>query len=105
MAWAGARRTARVFGPDGELLDEVQFNDVLMLLDHDRLLASRYWHVGGGATFVLTDSLDLNGALLTFVSGADTHYGVGLSVSLTWRFVTSARTSPSTRFRPSLSSR
>jgi hypothetical protein len=94
-----------VFDSEGNVRADVQVDDILILLDHDRLLASRYWHVGGGATFVLTESLDLNGALLTFVSGADTHYGIGLTIGLTWRFQPVLPRSPSTRFRPFLSSR
>jgi hypothetical protein len=86
-----------VYGPDGEVRPDVTTKDALLLLDHDRLLASRYWHVGGGATVALTDSLDLDSALLTFVSGADTHYGIGFSVGLTWRFVPDAPSRPPTR--------
>ena len=56
-----------------------------LFLEHDRLLASRYWHVGGGATISVTDSVDLETAVLTFVSGADSHYGVGVTVGMTWR--------------------
>jgi hypothetical protein len=72
------------------------YKDVLLFLVHDRLLASRYWHAGGGATVSLTDSLDLDGAFVTFVSGSDTHYGHGATVGLTWRFNTAARSQPST---------
>ena len=32
----------------------------VVYLDHDRLLAVRYWHLGGGATVALTDTLDLD---------------------------------------------
>jgi hypothetical protein len=80
------------------------YDDVLLFLVHDRLLASRYWHVGGGATVSLTDSLDLDGAFVTFLSGSDTHYGHGATIGLTWRFVpsapaTSAPSAASTRQR------
>ena len=85
----------RGFGLDG------QPPNPRLFLDHDRLLASRYWHVGGGATVLLTDAIDLNGALLTYVSGADSHYGVGLTVGLTWRVRPGGVPSPSTRFGPS----
>jgi hypothetical protein len=63
------------------------YEDVVLFLVHDRLLASRYWHVGGGATVSLSDSLDIDGAVVTFLSGSDTHYGTGLTVGLTWRFL------------------
>jgi len=62
------------------------YEDVELFLVHDRLLASRYWHVGGGTTVSLTDSLELDGAVVTFVSGSDTHYGVGVTMGLTWSF-------------------
>ena len=57
-----------------------------LFLDHDRLLTNRYWHVGGGATVAVTDSLSVDGAVLTFVAGADSHYGIGLTVGASWRF-------------------
>jgi hypothetical protein len=66
---------------------EVTYEDVYLFLAHDRLLASRYWHAGGGATVSLTDSIDLDGALVTFLTGSDTHYGLGLNIGLTWRFL------------------
>lgn len=68
-----------------------QPGDPELFLDHDRLLATRYWQVGGGATVTLTESLDLSGAVLTFVSGADSHYGHGVSLGLTWKIVPSAK--------------
>lgn len=74
------------------------YNDVELYLVHDRLLASRYWHVGGGATVSLTNSISLDGALVTFVKGKDTHYGAGLTLGLSWHFHKSAATSPSATF-------
>ena len=56
-----------------------------LLLDHDRLIASKYWHLGAGATISLTDSIDLDANAVRFLSGADTHYGVGVTVGITWR--------------------
>lgn len=73
------------------------YDDVELFLVHDRLLASRYWHVGGGTTVSLTDSISLDGAVVTFLSGSDTHYGVGATVGLTWHFHRPAAT-PSQRF-------
>jgi hypothetical protein len=39
-----------VFGPDDEVVENPDLQDILALLDHDRLLNNRYWHVGGGTT-------------------------------------------------------
>jgi hypothetical protein len=61
--------------------------DLSLFLEHDRLLASRHWHVGGGATINLTDALDLETAVFTFVAGAATRYGIGVNVGLTWRLL------------------
>jgi hypothetical protein len=62
------------------------YESLELFLVHDRLLASRSWHVGGGATVSLTDSINIDGAVVTFLAGSDTHYGTGISVGLTWRF-------------------
>jgi hypothetical protein len=78
----------RGFGLDGRPADPV------MLLDHDRLIANRYWHLGGGGTVAVTDSLDLDAAVMKFVSGADTHYGVGVTVGMTWRLLKPAPSKP-----------
>jgi hypothetical protein len=64
------------------------YNDLALFLDHDRLLPSRHWQVGGAATVSLTDSVDLDGAVVTYVAGADTRYGTGVNVGVTWRFLT-----------------
>jgi hypothetical protein len=61
--------------------------DLSLFLEHDRLLASRHWHVGGGATVTLTDALSLETAVFTFVGGAAARYGVGINVGLTWRLL------------------
>jgi hypothetical protein len=65
-------------------------DNAFLFLSHDRLLAVRYWHAGAGATVSLTDSIDLDAAWMTFLSGADTHYGMGLSVGLMWRVLSAA---------------
>ncbi len=70
----------------------VAYEDVELFLVHDRLLASRHLHVGGGATLSLTDRMDLDAAVMKFHSGSDTHYGWGLTTGLTWHFLTSAPT-------------
>ena len=61
--------------------------DLSLFLEHDRLLSSRHWHVGAGATVTLADTLDLETAFFTFVAGAAARYGVGVNVGLTWRFL------------------
>jgi len=75
----------RAFGAGGQPTDPEVF------LDHDRLLATRYWHVGGGATVTVTDSLAVDGAVVTFLSGADTHYGAGVTVGVTWKILSAPR--------------
>lgn len=61
--------------------------DLSLFLEHDRLLSSRHWHVGAGATLTLTDTVDLETAFFTFVAGAAARYGVGVNVGVTWRFL------------------
>jgi len=61
--------------------------DLSLFLEHDRLLSSRHWHVGAGATITLTDTVDLETAFFTFVAGAAARYGVGVNVGVTWRFL------------------
>jgi len=71
--------------------------DLSLFLEHDRLLASRHWHLGGATTVTLTDTLDLDASVSTFVAGAATRYGVGVNVGLTWRFLEPRLPSASTR--------
>jgi hypothetical protein len=71
----------RTLAPDGTLITPFIF------LDHDRLLASQYWHVGAGTTVAITDTIDLNAAVLTYVAGAESHYGVGITFGLTFRIL------------------
>ena len=61
--------------------------DLSVFLEHDRLLSSRHWHVGAGATVTLADTVDLETAFFTFVAGAAARYGVGVNVGVTWRFL------------------
>jgi hypothetical protein len=77
----------------GGLPYEETLADAPLFLEHDRLLRSNYWHVGGGATFALTDALDLDAALVSFVSGTDTHYGIGVTIGAAWRFAPSVSAS------------
>ena len=74
------------------------YADLDLFLVHDRLLASRYWHFGGGATVSLTNSIDLDTAIVTFLSGSDTHYGLGFTMDLSWHFHAGGSTSPSRHF-------
>jgi hypothetical protein len=69
------------------------YEDLVVFLSHDRMLATRFWQVGGGVTASLTDSIDLDGAFLKAVSGADSHTGYGVNIGLTWRFL-EARPAP-----------
>jgi hypothetical protein len=73
--------------------------DLSLFLEHDRLLSSRHWHVGAGATVTLTDTLDLDAAFSTFVAGAAARYGIGVNVGLTWRFLEPRVPQSSTRAR------
>ena len=88
-----AEAVTRGFGADGRPATPVLF------LDHDRLLRNRYVHLGGGATIALTDTIDLNAAVLTFVSGSDSHYGVGMTFGLGWKFMAARVPSPSNPVR------
>ena len=79
--------------------------DLSLFLEHDRLLSSRHWHVGAGATVTLADTVDLETAFFTFVAGAAARYGVGVNVGLTWRFLgpqagPSPSQAPGARLRP-----
>lgn len=73
--------------------------DPFLFFAHDRLLASRSWHVGGGTTISLTDSMDLDAAIVSLLSGASTHYGAGITIGLTWHFLPAPDAQPSARQR------
>lgn len=57
-------------------------------LNHDRLIRASFQHVGAGAGVALSNSVDLHGNFVKFVSGSDTHYGTAISLGITWRFQT-----------------
>jgi hypothetical protein len=63
-------------------------DDPFLFLSHDRMLAGRYWHLGGATTISLNDMLDFDAAVIGTLTGADTHYGMGINVGLTWRVLT-----------------
>lgn len=52
---------------------------------HDRLLRANFFHLGGGGSVALK-SVDIHGAIVTFISGSNTHYGIGIILGATWRF-------------------
>ena len=54
-----------------------------LALTHERLLKANYWHLGGGIAYSVTPKTDISADFVTFVSGSDTHYGTGVSVSVT----------------------
>lgn len=58
----------------------------LQFLTHDRLLQSNHWHFGGAGTFALTRSVAVNAGVVTFLSGANTHYGTGITIGMSWSF-------------------
>lgn len=93
----GVRALAAWGHSHGGLQYEETLADPFLFLDHDRLLGSKYWHVGAGTTVALTDSIDLDVAVLRFLSGADTHYGWGVTVGTAWRFQPSVPASPAAR--------
>ena len=83
----GRRSLPRWMRTHGGIPFEEALKDLSVFLEHDRLLSSRHWHVGAGATVTLADTVDLETAFFTFVAGAATRYGVGVNVGVTWRFL------------------
>jgi hypothetical protein len=57
----------------------------LLLLEHDRILRNNYWHVGGGAAYSISPTVDLQGAFVKLVAGSDTHAGHGVTFGVSWR--------------------
>jgi hypothetical protein len=53
---------------------------------HDRAARSNFVRMGGGATFSLTNSLDLHADYTSTLSGINTHGASGLSLGISWRF-------------------
>jgi len=86
----------------GLSIAEVMANPQLIPI-HDRLLGTNYWHLGTDANYSLTRSVDLSFSYVTYLSGANTHYGRVVTVGTFWNFSTrhlntspeSGRTSPS----------
>ncbi len=76
----------------GIITIEQLFQDPQLFPIHDRLLHSNYWHLGAGANYPISQSLDLSFSYVTYLAGTDTHYGRGITIGTTWNF--STRTSP-----------
>src|SRR5439155_15261813 len=55
---------------------------------HDRLLQQNFWHLGMGAGYSLTRSLDLSFNYVTFLTGSNAHYGRVVTVGTLWNFST-----------------
>ena len=53
---------------------------------HDRAAKSQFLRFGGGLSFSLSKSLDLNLDAGNTVKGANTHGARGISIGITWRF-------------------
>jgi hypothetical protein len=47
---------------------------------HDRILAATYWHLGVGANYSLTESMDLSVSYVTYLAGTNTHFGRGITI-------------------------
>jgi hypothetical protein len=53
---------------------------------HDQAAKSNFIRVGGGFSFSLTKSFDLNGDFGNTAAGSNTHAARGISVGFSWRF-------------------
>lgn len=69
----------------------------LLLLEHDRILQNNYWHVGVGASYSLSPTVDLQGAFVKLVTGSDTHFGEGVTFGVSWSFSRLASPPPTAR--------
>jgi len=72
----------------GGVTFEHVFDTPEIFLNHDRLIRSNFQHVGVGVGFALSESVDLHGNFVKYVSGSNTHYGTSISVGVTWKFQT-----------------
>jgi hypothetical protein len=55
---------------------------------HDRLVRADYWHLGTGASYSLTRSVDLSFSYVSYLAGSNTHYGRVVTVGTFWNFST-----------------
>jgi hypothetical protein len=69
----------------GVTLNEVLANPPLFPI-HDRILRATYWHLGGGASYPLTHTVDVNFSYVTYLAGKSTHYGKGFTIGTAWNF-------------------
>lgn len=66
-------------------LNLAQVGTVTQIQNHDRISREEYVHVGGGASFDLTDRLGVYGAFLTQVAGRNGHkMNRSVSAGMTW---------------------
>lgn len=72
----------------GVTIDEVIANPSSLFAIHDRILRATYWHFGGGASYPLTHSVDVNFNYITYLAGENTHYGKGFTIGTAWTFTT-----------------
>src|ERR1051326_1467120 len=71
----------------GVTIGEV-FADPTLFPFHDRILRASYWHLGGGASYPVTRTFDVNFSYVTYLAGTTTHYGKGFTVGTAWNFST-----------------
>ena len=68
-----------------EWVDELFMSEHGMLI-HDQAAKASYWHLGGGASYSVNDSLTISAFVLGTMSGKNTHKVGGLALSTTWTF-------------------
>jgi hypothetical protein len=71
----------------GLTLDEILAMPALFPV-HDRILRAMYWHLGGGASYPLTRTVDVNFSYVAYLAGESTHYGQGFTIGTSWNFTT-----------------
>ena len=55
-----------------------------LFLEHDRLLRDKHLRVGAAVSFAINSAIDINAAFITTVNGTNTHYGRGVSTSISY---------------------
>lgn len=78
----------------GATLQEVLANPSLFPV-HDRILRAKYWHLGGGASYPLTHTIDVNFSYVTYLAGETTHYGRSITIGTAWNFTRHSHASDS----------
>jgi hypothetical protein len=66
--------------------EEIVANPQLVPI-HDRLVRANYWHLGTGASYSLTRSVDLSFSYMSYLTGSP-HYGRVVTVGTFWNFST-----------------